>query len=200
MATQRICSVEGCGKAASRPQSYCEGHYWRWKKYGDSFDRGPVRKRAKHGEIPELLNALIKSDSNECILWPHTKTKGGYGECYVDGHHWLVHRYICVARHGAPPSASHEAAHSCHQPSCANPNHLRWATPKQNQADRALNGTLGRGEAHVGAKLTRSDVINIRRLVSQADRSPKDIGVQFGVSPTLVRRIRDRKAWAWLPD
>lgn len=198
MATQRICSVDGCGKIARGAVGYCEGHYRRWKKDGDTFDRGPVRKRAPHGAIPDLLNALIQLDSAECALWPYTRTVGGYGECYVDGYHWLVHRYVCTMVHGAPPSLNHEVAHSCHAPACANPNHLRWATPLENQADRVARGTSGRGEAHTNAKLTRDDVREILRLMAKPSPSPTQIGKKFGVSETLVRRIAKGKAWAWL--
>jgi len=41
MATQRVCSIPDCGKKYAA-RGFCDPHFRRWKKSGDSFDRSPV--------------------------------------------------------------------------------------------------------------------------------------------------------------
>ncbi len=60
----------------------------------------------------------------------------------------LVHRLVCEAFHGPPPSALHVAAHNngCQTDNAAS--NLRWATVQENEADKVLHGTLRQGDGH----------------------------------------------------
>lgn len=68
---------------------------------------------------------------------------------------------------------------------------LRWDTRKNNHADKVVHGTTNRGERSPTAKLKASDV---RRIRIDA-RKHTVIAAQFNVSPTLVYRIKNLKAW-----
>jgi hypothetical protein len=50
-----------------------------------------------------------------------------------------VARLVCEEAYGLPPTSKHHAAHAtlsgCVGGACVNPDHIRWATPKENQAD-----------------------------------------------------------------
>lgn len=59
-----------------------------------------------------------------------------------------VHRLVCTAFHGPPPSPHHLAAHNDGSRVNNRPDNLRWATTKENHADREAHGRTARGERH----------------------------------------------------
>jgi hypothetical protein len=94
---------------------------------------------------------------------------------------------------GPPPSPDHEAAHSCgrgHE-GCVNPKHLRWATHKENQADKEGHGTILRGEQHPAAKLSEADVLEIRA----SSDTIANLAAQFDVTPRNIRHIKQHTSW-----
>lgn len=90
---------------------------------------------------------------------------------------------------------------ACHFPDRDTTNNrlsnLRWDTPKRNQADRILHGTDNRGERSSSAKLTESQVIEIRKLRGLMSQSK--IGAMFGVRQQAVHKILTGKRWSHLP-
>jgi hypothetical protein len=59
---------------------------------------------------------------------------------------FAVHVIVCTAFHGPRPSDRHQAAHNDGDPGNNRVSNLRWATPKENQADRRRHGTAERGD------------------------------------------------------
>jgi hypothetical protein len=106
-----------------------------------------------------------------------------------------VHHEVCEKYNGPRP-LGHEAAHSCGNRKCIEPSHLRWATPKENCADKRLHGTNERpdvrGELSWSAKLTESDIVAIRK----SKLSSRAIAPLYGVSDGYVRILRRRRKWA----
>ena len=76
----------------------------------------------------------------------HVDREQGYIKVYLgrDEHNVGVyegaHRIVCWAFHGpTPPSSSQEGVcvcHSCHEPTCLSPMHVRWGNAKSNAHDR----------------------------------------------------------------
>lgn len=149
----------------------------------------------KHGDPKRFLEAAIEHADDECLLWPYGKI-GGYGRIWYGGKHQLVTRVICDRLYGRPPTPAHEAAHSCGKGhlGCCNPRHLRWATSRENKADRELHGTTPRGERNGQAKLTERQAAEIRAL--RGVSTVREIGRQFGVSATQVSDIHNGKCWS----
>lgn len=54
---------------------------------------------------------------------------------------FLVHRLVLSAFIGPPPSENHQGAHGDGNPRNNALSNLRWATPKENNADKILHGT-----------------------------------------------------------
>src|SRR5690606_12175061 len=95
---------------------------------------------ASNGEAEAWLVAHAGwLDHARCLKWPFGRSGHGYaGQATVDGVREAAYRHMCRLAHGNSPSSEHQAAHSCgkgHE-GCINPNHLRWATPAENQSDR----------------------------------------------------------------
>lgn len=154
-----------------------------------------MRRRAQYGEAKAFLTAALEYSSEECLLWPFSK-KSGYGSIHANGRVIRAHLVICKAVHGPKPFANAEAAHTCGIPACVNPRHLRWVTPKENQADRLMHGTHNRGERHNLAKLTAEQVQAIRARTGQTQR---EIANEFGITRPHVSHILKHKTWKHIP-
>jgi hypothetical protein len=83
--------------------------------------------------------------------------------------------------------------HSCDQPCCVNPDHLRVGTVLENNREREQKGR-GRqpgGEDNAGAKLTFQQVGEIRT----SSLSSRELGRAYGVSKTQILRIKRGVSW-----
>lgn len=187
----QICSVSGCEAGAGR-RGLCDKHYMRWWRHAD-----PEAGRTSPGELLIWLEAHKNHQGDECLIWPFAESDG-YGKCVIDGKGMHANRAMCILAHGEPPTPAHHAAHSCGkgESGCVHPDHLRWATPAENEADKLIHGTHTRGSRHGAAKLSEADVLEIRRKASIF--SQRVIASQHGISRETVRDIINRKRWAWL--
>jgi hypothetical protein len=196
MANSRLCSIPDCSKPAFQC-GYCRSHHRRYWRYGD-----PLAGSTYLGAPSRFIEEAIRtSDKENCIRWPF-RTGRGYGLFVLNGRTKAVHRYVCERVHGAPPSETHEAAHTCGEGrrGCINPHHLAWKTPQENAADKLKHDTHLRGERNVRAKLTEESVLEIRKLYCGGDKSAIELGAQYGVSATAIYLIGKGKNWGWLKD
>lgn len=151
------------------------------------------KRRARYGEAAAFIATAVNYKGDDCLIWPFATQRKGYGHVRIDGKDCSAHSVVCEAVHGPAPDGR-EAAHSCRTPPCINPQHLRWDTRPGNHADKLKHGTHDRGERHSRHKLTEQQVLAIR-----ASKEPQlRCAQRYGVSKTLVRRIRTGKQWAWL--
>ncbi len=73
---------------------------------------------------------------------------------------------------------------------------LEWATyGENNDHARDMGLALSFGETHYAAKLTESNVVEIRRLASAGSMLHREIGDMFGVKRQAIDKIVSRKAW-----
>ena len=112
---------------------------------------------------------------------------------------YYVHRLICAAFHGSPPTDKHEAAHADGSRDNNEPNNLRWATHAENQADKSGHGTLSRGEQNGCAKLTAEQVREIRALWPTWEGTQAALGERYGVGGVAICDIVNWRRWAHLP-
>jgi len=108
---------------------------------------------------------------------------------------------MCIVAHGEAPTPAHETAHGCGNGhgGCIHPQHLRWATRKENGEDKVRHGRSTRGEAASLARITQADALAIKQQLKNGRRQ-KDIASEFGVSPQLVSAINTGHCWAWLDE
>ncbi len=141
MKSKRICSAPGCGKAHVA-KGFCHGHYKRSKRGVDLSI--PLPTRALKGAPTEYIKTAAQYTGDDCLPWPYGRDSKGYGFVVEDGTFTGAHRRVCEEVNGPPPSPSHHAAHSCGNGrlGCVTPNHLRWATPKENVAEAISHGTF----------------------------------------------------------
>lgn len=111
-------------------------------------------------------------------------------------HRFQVGEIVCLAFHGNRPTPKHQCAHWNGDSSHNEPGNLRWATPKENCADRQRHGRTYRGRDHVSSKLTEADVGNIR-MRYQPGLGQK-LAEEFNISRRQVSHIVRRLSWAHL--
>lgn len=194
-----ICSIEGCGKKACNGRGWCWAHYDKWRVYGDpnvGISRGFLR-----GTTGAFFNTAKSYEGDECLIWPYAKGSGGYAVVCIGGKTLLAHILMCEHANGPKPTSEHEAAHSCGKGylGCIAKRHLRWATSKENNADKKIHGTQVLGERHHKAKLTERDVRGIR-LLGDEGRTYVYIANLYGISESQAALVVKRKSWSWLDD
>lgn len=186
-----VCSIENCEKMQVG-RGLCRMHYSRLLRHGDPL---VVKVERSHRGEPQCFyeSVVLGYEGAECLIWPFGRFSNGYGK--MGGR--IVSRLVCEDEYGAPPTAEHEAAHSCGKGhlGCVTKKHLRWATPKENNSDKELHGTSQRGENNPYSKLTESDVITIRSLLGS--KSQRQIAKDFGVSQFCIHSIKSGKKWGW---
>jgi hypothetical protein len=134
-----------------------------------------------------------KRGPDECWPWLGRRLKAGYGsfgwKCRTHTAHSLALRFS-----GGHVPAGRVVMHTCDNPPCCNPAHLRVATQAENLADMRAKGRDSlpppalHGEESVVAKLTTEQVMAIRSAyrpgVSQAS-----LARRYGVGQTHISKI-----------
>lgn len=156
-----------------------------WPEYQVS-DQGRVRRvAAGQGARPGLVRKQYADESGrKSVVLCQNNTSVRF----------LVHRLVAAAFLPDPSPERTEVAHNNGVNSDNRFSNLRWATPKENTADKVLHGTQTRGENHPVARLTEADVCAIR--ASAAKQSQRSVAREFGVSPAQVNRIVHGKRWS----
>jgi hypothetical protein len=147
--------------------------------------------------MKRFWDKVKKSDG--CWEWTGAKGSHGYGNSYYNGKAQLAHRVSWQLAHGDIPSSSEYhgtcVCHTCDNRACVNPDHLFLGTHKDNMADRDAKGKSPIGELNGGGgKLTEQDIPRIRDML-RCGAKQKDIADWFGVSPSMVYRIKRGQAW-----
>lgn len=179
----RKCSVDGCDRKHCA-RGLCAKHYQRLRVYGTT-----ELSRAENGAPEQFLRNLKGHTGTECILWPFSIDRHGYGRigCKQSGlPAKTAHRLVCIWEHGLPPFDGAEAAHSCGNERCVNPRHLRWKSTLENNRERLAHGTLQRGEKNWAAKLTDAQADAIKN----DPRRQVEIAASYGCSQSHVSRIK----------
>lgn len=128
-----------------------------------------------------------------CWPWQGVRRPHGYGQFGRNGH---AHRHAYeLAVESIPPGLV--VMHTCDNPPCINPAHLRLGTLMDNWDDmrakqRHYVPTARRGSENQNAKLTEDDV----RLIRQSSDSAPTLARRLRVGNTAIRNVRRGATWA----
>lgn len=164
-------------------------------------DMGRIKRVTKdaRGHLPRILKPSVGNHGYEdvCLMKDGVRYRR------------LVHRLVCEAFHGPPPTPGHQAAHGDGTRRNNRADNLRWATRSENMEDSRLHGSMAlgakhgrtvcpertpRGERHGHAKLTDADVLAIRAAEARPG-SGRALAEAYGVCPASICQIRSRKTW-----
>jgi len=149
-------------------------------------------------EVSNLGRVRSMKRANPIILTPW-KHKFGYDfvSLSVRGqkqYKRLIHGLVCHAFHGPKPSPSHEVAHADGSVENNSADNLRWATPKENNADKHRHGThLNDGQFK--PFLTEDNIREIRRLLAGGNSTYR-IAKMFFVSQAAISHIKLGRRWS----
>lgn len=139
----------------------------------------------------KLLSRVEVTEAG-CWEWQGAKFPDGYGNMRWNGKGRGTHRLSYEAFKGHIPDGLC-VLHSCDNPPCINPDHLRVGTKKENTQDCLERGRFrdSNGEANNLAKLTEADVLEIR----SSNESPSVLADRFNVDRTNIWMIQTGKTW-----
>lgn len=185
------CNIPGCDRA-HRARGWCTRHYERWKRHGDPM-------AVFVGPRVRWIREHVNFSGDDCLLPPFSV--GKRADVRVEGRRLMASRYMAILVYGEPSDPSLYACHTCRGGTvgCVNPRHLYWGTPAQNSMDKLRDGTHNRGSRQWRAKLTESDVLEIRQAARNGETHTSIAG-RYGLARSTVSQIVRRKRWAWLDD
>ena len=142
----------------------------------------------------DLLSATITTETG-CMEWQRRRSPTGYGEVGAGGRKYRTHRLMTFLVYGLPKPGDH-ALHSCDNPPCINPDHLRWGTHQENMADRVTRkrGASNKGEKHYFAKLNE-DKVKLIRIMSANGATLKEMADYFGCSSGAIAGVKFNRTW-----
>ena len=104
-----------------------------------------------------------------------------------------VHKLVLTAFRGERPDGM-QASHLNGQGTDARLCNLVWESPVDNNARKEEHGTVLRGEENSNARLTSSDVREMRRRAKRGE-SQASLGKEFGVNAVTAHCAIRRKTW-----
>lgn len=185
------CCIEDCDNRLYA-KGYCQKHYQRVLKYDDP--------NGGHTHAPpevRFWRFVDKRGPSECWLYRRYGNEN-YGRFSIGPRgaaSVLAHRFSYEMHVGPIPSGM-LVMHTCDQPFCVNPAHLKLGTPRENTADMMRKGR------HAGGKLKGADVGSAKltpdlvRLIRASPMYHAEIGRVLGVTAQTIRAVRSGQTWA----
>ena len=151
--------------------------------------------------IPQLTKSdkarfwakVVERGPEECWEWTAHKIKYGYGRILIGSRLFLAHRISLFLKTGhVPPDMC--VMHTCDNPPCCNPSHLRAATIKENNLDCVAKNRVWRGTGKLNprAKLTENQVKEIRLDKISSDTV---LARKYSVSRGAIWFIKSNNSW-----
>ncbi len=172
----------------------------------------PIRNRTEKGKsgpkgrpIEERFwEKVDKRSPGECWNWIAKVDKDGYGRIGTGSRTnksssmIRAPRFSYLFHYGVDPGELN-VLHSCDNPACVNPAHLRLGTLADNNRDtleRGHHATISlKGIDNPYSKLTESQVSEIRSRYRTGDISQQELAQEYGVGQTCISCIVTGKSW-----
>lgn len=136
--------------------------------------------------IVEYWSRVKRGGEDECWEWTGAKKKSGHGVFSINS----IATHIALAFDGRPRKDGLWALHSCDNPVCVNPKHLRWGTVQENVADMVERNRCSNGDQSLRPAFRSTQEIVDMALASHD--TGRELGKKLGVSSTLINRIRQK--------
>lgn len=142
---------------------------------------------AARGSIKDaLMSYVVISDESECWGWIGTVDAHGYAVFSYESKKRKAHRVSAQCHIGEIPK-NRMVCHKCGNKKCSNPDHLYFGT----SVDNGVDGVNLKENKSV--KMTKDGVLWIR---GNNKISAKEVSSKFGISISMVYRIRRKEKWA----
>ena len=142
----------------------------------------------------QKTNFWKKVDKGSCWLWTAGCCQDGYGQFNINYKMYLSHRISWFLAGNTIPEG-HILRHKCRNRNCINPEHLETGTHAENMCDKVRDGTDARGEKCHKAKLTSTQVLEIR---ARGEEKHVNLAKEYGITPMTISQIITRRSWKHL--
>jgi hypothetical protein len=188
--TIKTCSVEQCQRQY-HSKGFCRLHYMR--NFRNQSFTLPERMHGTGCTIQEKFwsRVAVTADNARCWFWQGSPTEI-YGQITINQTRWLVHIYSFYLTYGYKPSLC--VLHSCDNPKCVNPNHLREGTHDDNMKDKVSRNRQIKGVKTRFAKLDDEKVVEIKRRLLDGE-SATSISRDYNVTKHPILNIKKGKTW-----
>lgn len=130
-----------------------------------------------------------------CWIWNGSRNKRtGYGHFCHGQMNDLAHRVMYMLWFGEIPDGL-VVRHSCDNPSCVKPDHLKIGTQAENVSDMVERGRSTRGEKNPMARMTEDMVREARILCKVFGVSHEKLARRFGVARRTVSSAVNGTNW-----
>lgn len=194
---KRYCDDVCCKRAAAH-KDICSA-------WPECVHERPRYGKARKPPLERLLNRIDQSGGPDaCWPWTGWTNDRGYGHITIDDGNVKrgmgAHKAMYIIAKGPVPDGLF-VLHSCDNPPCCNPEHLRVGTQVENMADRREHGAgYARGHDAPRAVPVSDELAETIRALYQPrvkGRGQHALAGQFGLSRTTVQRIvTESDRWA----
>ncbi len=191
-AASRGCAISGCqGKHKGR--GLCGKHLQRLRLTGSTAD--PVRPTFQE----RFWVKVDRRGPNDCWPWTAAVNEHGYGVMRPPGKRTgpAIKAHRVSAEFAGMAIDGLDVLHSCDNPPCVNPAHLRTGTAAENSRDMVRRWRSCYGERQNHAKLTEAQVLEIRERRA-AGEMRNALAAEFGVSGSTISNIANGQTWRHL--
>lgn len=163
---------------------------------------------SKVDEIRFWSKVAVSNRNNACWHWKASKHRFGYGYFRISKKTYTAHRLALIFFSGIEEKELN-VLHSCDNPSCCNPLHLRWGTDLENHLDavkrkrhvspprNCTKPPIHYGINNFQTKMTEDMVLNLRK-----DRylglNYKELSTKYKISYSTVSQICNYKTWKYI--
>jgi len=136
------------------------------------------------------------SAPEKCWEWRSHVNACGYGKVTWHGKSYTVHRLSAWFSGIIKNIYSLEhILHECDNRRCCNPDHLFAGTTQENTRDKVNKGRQAKGAKQHLAKLTDSQITEIRSKYVPYKTSLRVVGEQYGVGISTIHAIVKNQTW-----
>lgn len=153
----------------------------------------PRRRNINGQDFWLWFQSKLITTSNGCKEWSGCRFSQGYGVVRMNGKNIKAHRLSLEHKLGRPLNDNMFALHSCNNPPCCNPDHLREGTHQENMDDKLRSNRQPKGESNGKAKLTQQQVDEIRANVNKMTQY--QLAELYGVKRPCIAKIQRGKIW-----
>lgn len=186
-------------------QAIIKGFVYDDIKSGDYYEGNLVKEIKINGidyTNKGVKNILYTENDNECWeCFSHSK-KGGNNNSYVSirayGKQTYLHRESYRTYNGEIPSGM-VIMHTCDNPKCCNPKHLKIGTHKDNVDDKVSKNRHTFGETNGMCKLKKEEVLQILEYKKMGNTEQK-ISELIKTSKSNVHNILSGKTWSHITN
>lgn len=158
------------------------------------------RNRGRRPTTERFWEKVEKEGHDGCWIWTGTLRPDGYGVIGLGGREEgiaRVHRLSYKWARGPIPDGMF-VCHECDRPACVNPAHLFLGDAGDNIRDAVKKGRHAHGETASYSKLTKEQVVEIRRRYAGENISQYKLAEEYPVSRSMIGLIVTGERWAHL--